>query len=66
MSEGDLQVNEKINNVCQDDHIRTSDSRPNNDPKITSHSLVNLDINDEVDIDNFIFYDPMEMNRVHL
>lgn len=37
--------------VHQDDQARTSDARPENGPKIASHSLANSDINDEVNLE---------------
>lgn len=37
MSREGLQTNEKVENVDQDDHTRTSGPQPNNDLKIASH-----------------------------
>lgn len=46
---GDLQANEKVDNVHQNDYTR-SDPQPNNGLETISHSFVDLNINDKVDI----------------
>lgn len=49
MSEGDLQANKEVDNVYQNDHIWTSGPQLDNGPERASHSLTDLNINDEVD-----------------
>lgn len=46
---GDLQANEKVDNVHQNDYTR-NDPQLNNGLETISHSFVDLNINDKVDI----------------
>lgn len=46
-----LQGNEEANNVHQDDHTRTSGPRPKHLLDVSSHSLGELHIIEEVDIE---------------